>query len=255
MTILSISSHIAYGFKIYDLSIDRLKDAIKSEMNITPCQFEGGHKTKEKWICAGDCLVFDFDIGVILEVMKLSLRDYTYLIHTTKSHRKLKNGIMSDRFRLYLFCKKITLNKSDYETLMHSLCELMKSDIQAAGCQMSFKGFKRAQFKYNEGLLFDWEYYFKKRCLNIQKSEPKKTPTHSNSKKAFMNQDYWPRMFKPDQIGEGERNGTMARYALWCRDQGLDRYEAESVLEWINNHMARPLAQKEVTAIIKGKFK
>jgi len=61
MTILSISSHIAYGFKIYDLSIDRLKDAIKSEMNITPCQFEGGHKTKEKWICAGDCLVFDFD--------------------------------------------------------------------------------------------------------------------------------------------------------------------------------------------------
>lgn len=256
--IFSISEHLAFNFKPRNITIDQLKEAIKLEYNISPCQFKDFHKTKENWTEAGECLLFDFDNMADITKVKDMLKSYKYLIHTTKSHGKLKNGIYGDRFRLYLFCKKITLNREDYESLLLSLCQLFGSDIQAAICSLAFKGFKNCLFYENDGKLFNWENYFNANKLEIvqeKRQAQQQTKEFKNDKQSFLDQSKWKKMFMPENIGSGNRNASFARILMWARDRGCDRYEAEAIMNWLNSNISDPLPNKEIHQLIKAKYK
>lgn len=255
MTIFSISEHIAYSFMPHDLTIDRLKDAIRKELNISSCTFKNFHKSKENWMEAGECLIFDFDYCNDMNVIIDQLKDFTYLIHTTKNHKKYKDGVLADRFRLYLFCKKVTLKRDDYEDLLLSLCRDFNSDLHGAVCSLAFKGFKDCLFYENTGEVFDWENYFEVNKNFIKQEKPQTKKEFNNDIKSFMDETKWKVMFSPQNITSGNRNASFARILLWSRDKGCDRYEAEKILMWVNGQISEPLPSKEISQLIRSKYK
>lgn len=253
--IFSISEHLAYSFMPHDLTIDRLKDAIRKELNISACQFKSFHKNKENFMEAGECLIFDFDYCLDMTVIIDQLKDFKYLIHTTKNHKKAKNGVLADRFRLYLFCNKVTLKMDEYEQLLSSLCNDFGSDPQSAVCSLAFKGFKDCLFYENDGALFDWELYFNTNKSQMKKEKQQTKKEFKEDIKSFMDETKWKVMFSPQNITSGNRNASFARILLWVRDKGCDRYEAEKILMWVNNEISEPLPSKEISQLIKSKYK
>ncbi len=61
-----------------------------------------GHRKKEYVITGQNMIAFDIDEGLSVEEAKEKLKEYIYIIYTTKSHQKDKNGIICDRFRVIL---------------------------------------------------------------------------------------------------------------------------------------------------------
>lgn len=254
----SISNHIAYGFKPYEIDFERLKKALLSEHFISQGIFKNYHKTKENWIGAGDCFIFDFDYQVQMKSLQESLKNFKYLIHTTKSHNKLKNGILGQRFRLYLPSKEVTLKTQDeFEYLMKDLTELYWADPSGASCAHAFRGYSGAEFFENDGKLFDWEKVWNV-IKEIKQKEPVKQvrqTSQESGKKDFMNREFWPVMFKPQEIGQGGRNNDFARIMLWAIDEGCDKFKCEEILMWLNSQISEPLPKKEIDAMLKGKFR
>lgn len=247
---LSVSNDRTFNFKPYELSIEQLKEGIRKEYSFCSAVFKDGHRLGENVLGFGNCFILDFDIvpdNYHLILME-QLKKWTFLIHTTKSHQKIKNGFISDRFRLYIPSVDIECDKEHFEAVMKKLVSVFGSDASGVSAAHPFKGFKDAQIFTNEGELWD----YRKLKIDI---EQKKYFIKSSSKKDFMNKEKWPVMFNPENIGQGMRNNELARYLLWARDSGCDKYEAEQVLFWINEHMQNPLKQNEVFAILKGKYK
>ena len=58
-----------------------------------------GHRRAENFIQGQNCIAFDIDEGLALKIAMELLSPYTYIIYTTKSHRKHDN---EDRFRILL---------------------------------------------------------------------------------------------------------------------------------------------------------
>ena len=59
-------------------------------------------------------LVLDVDRDCSLENAKEKFKDYEHIIATTRSHRRDKNGITCDRFRVVIFLDGECTNASDY---------------------------------------------------------------------------------------------------------------------------------------------
>lgn len=252
--LLSISKHLAYGYKPYNIDFEKLKSAILTEHSMAPCFFKDFHKCGEKWLEAGDVLIFDFDLGVTREAIKKILNQkISYLIHTTKSHNKLKNGILSERFRLYIQTKKITLNKIEYEFLMRHICTLLGADIQCTHGSAAFKGYRNAEIEVFESDFFNWEPLWNK--IKNEIPQPKEYILKTDKREGFMNKDNWEKMFKPENILDGSRNYHFARICYWCKDSGCNFEDALDVMNWINSKISSPVKQKEIDSIVKCVFR
>lgn len=83
---------------------------------------EYGYRKKENFISGQNLIAFDIDEGMTINEAEELLKQYQYIIYTTRSHQKDKNGITVDRFRILLPTKTefyVTINqhKELYENL------------------------------------------------------------------------------------------------------------------------------------------
>ena len=65
-----------------------------------------GHRTDDNAIEGQNMLAFDIDEGMTIDEAVSKLKNYTYILYTTKSHRKDKGGIICDRFRVLMPTKQ-----------------------------------------------------------------------------------------------------------------------------------------------------
>jgi len=61
-----------------------------------------GHRKKEYVVPGQNMIAWDIDEGMSIPEMQEILSEYQYLLYTTKSHQKDKNGIICDRFRVVM---------------------------------------------------------------------------------------------------------------------------------------------------------
>ena len=113
---LTIASHNSEkeitGFKTEIVNFKDIPELVK-KFSYCSNSLKDGRRTrnKDKSLQIGieayagkeDVLILDVDAGVTIEQMSIFFGEYNYIIVTTKSHRKIKNGVMQgDRFRLFL---------------------------------------------------------------------------------------------------------------------------------------------------------
>lgn len=143
----------------YQIFWDDLKKVVNSDfIQYSPFKFENGIKVGDNWNNdSQNLLIFDIDEDyTILEAIKL-FAPLKYLIATTKSHGKLKNGKKQDRFRIifysnnipkgrdyFLFCRELEyyfpfldkqVNVPNGAFLSAQDCQIFENDGRSFDCQ------------------------------------------------------------------------------------------------------------------------
>lgn len=90
--------------------------AVCGDQPWSPGIFEDGERknTKLKEI---SLLVLDVDEGCSIAEAEIQFSGYRYIIATTKSHQKEKNGVICDRFRVILFLDKPVHSDAEFKEL------------------------------------------------------------------------------------------------------------------------------------------
>lgn len=85
--------------------------------------FNKNHRTTENFQQT-EAIGLDFDEGMTIDQAVKEFTDYKHLILPTKSHRKEKNGVVADRFRVILFLESPITDAETYYSTWYSLKQL-----------------------------------------------------------------------------------------------------------------------------------
>ena len=104
------------------VEIDSLQDLIKYATShwYSPIVFKNEYRNGNNFLEAS-CIAADIDEGMTIEQAALLFKDYRHLIMPSKSHRKEKNGIVTDRFRVILFLDETVKEPQDYKATWYAL--------------------------------------------------------------------------------------------------------------------------------------
>lgn len=119
-------------YKNVDIEFNSLEFLVISDyVQISPYYYKHKQKNSDGWSNSRqDLLILDIDDGMSIdEVMKM-LEHHTYLMYTTKSHQKEKQGTVCDRFRLIIPAENIPKEEDVYFTMLRLLRHKFKSDEQ-----------------------------------------------------------------------------------------------------------------------------
>lgn len=151
-------------YKSFDIDFNKLHRVVKSDkIQYSPFNFIGGTKKSDNWNNSNqDLLILDIDDGLTIIEAKEKFSKYKYLLCTTKSHRKEKQGKVCDRFRIIIKAKNIPRNDSyfDYMKRLEKIYPFIDKQVNTK--TGAFLGFANCEYWYNEGKEFDFE------ILNIQ---------------------------------------------------------------------------------------
>ena len=205
--------------------------------------FENGHRTKDNALEGFELVILDIDDSTSLEMAKLLFEDYTYLIATTRSHQKEKNGVVCDRFRIILPMKdRLELNKDQYSKFYEAMMDDLPIEVDGACKDISRMFFSsEGEYFYNEGVMFDASKYIP----NTQESEIYNKEGVKLAKKNI------------NGIGQyiirnegGGRNNQLTKYALLLMDTGYSHDECKEEVLRLNKQFQSPLAESEIKRTI-----
>lgn len=103
-------------------NFDELASIVTSK-NYSCGVFKNNYRNMENFIKA-DAIALDFDGGVRIDEVVTRANEYIFGLFPTKSHRKIKNGKVADRFRLIFPLEETIDNKDDYYATYESLLDL-----------------------------------------------------------------------------------------------------------------------------------
>lgn len=197
----------------------------------------GGYRNEENCIPGFNLVVIDVDGGVNISTVKLLLKNYKYLIYTTKRHTEEEN-----RFRIVMPINyELDLDAKDYKEFMSNIYEWLPFEVDTATNQRARKWMSHdGHYEYNEGDVLDALPFIPKTSKNEERKEL------MNSQHSMDNLERW----VINNIGDGNRNNMLLRFAMILVDGGFD-FEAirHRVIE-LNNKIVDKLDESEIMATI-----
>jgi len=212
-----------------------------------------GHRKKEYVIPGQNCIAWDLDEGMTLKEAKETLKDYVYLMYTTKSHQKDKNGIICDRFRILMPTKTVFyVNPEEHKGLYENLSVVLNIpsyDVATKNQGRLWYVNPDCEIHKNEnGILLDVR-------MAIPETETSE-PIMPNIKALEANIDddeMSRRIFGMQKFVlmngiAGARNSMIFRMAKFAKEIGADT----SVVFETNSMLVEPLPETEVQTIIRN---
>lgn len=202
-----------------------------------------GHRQEDNAIPGFNLLVIDVDDGVAMDTAKLLLKDFKYLMHTTKSHKVMKGGIMQgDRFRIIMpLSHTLKLDKQDYDDFMTNVYDWLPFDCDTATRQRARKWETfNGQHSYNDGKMVDSLLFIPKtaKCEN-NRSIIDNQQSLTNIERWFVN-----------HTGAGNRSNNLIRYAYLLVDAGQDIQTVQNNVMALNNKLPDKLDDTEILSTI-----
>lgn len=197
----------------------------------------GGYRNEENCISGFNLAVIDVDGGVSMSTAKLLLKNYKYLIYTTKRHSEEEN-----RFRIILPMNyELVLDAKDYKEFMSNVYEWLPFDVDTATNQRARKWLSNdGHYEYNEGEMFDVLPLIPKTSKNEERKEL------LNSQQSMDNLERW----ITNNIGDGNRNNMLLRYGMILMDSGFDFEAIRQRVVALNNKIADKLDESEIMGTI-----
>lgn len=239
---ISHSTDIAVGYKNVRAPFKRLPELVKMKDHHW-CNHHSidGHRTETSMVEGANVAVIDVDGGVKIDAVKFLLKDYTFLIHTTKRHTE-----QDHRFRLILPMNYILkLNESDYKEFMQNLFEWLPFTVDINTGQRSRKWAttEGTQVHQNSGELLDALLFIPRTSKNDErKARTLQLQDMSGVERWFMMNS-----------NTGNRNNQLARYGFMLVDSGFQLDEIKSKINSLNQRLENPLSKDEIeTTIFKS---
>lgn len=193
-----------------------------------------GHRAETNVKAGFDLIVLDIDENTSVKLAQDLLKDYTYLIYTTKSHTEEQN-----RFRIILpMDYRLELDTEDYKNFMDSFLEWLpfKSDPTVNQRAKKWETNKNAEIYRNEGKFIDPLPFIPMTSRN---------ENHKLEYKELQSLDNLERWFA-QRIATGNRNNEMIKFALALVDSGMTFEEVSQSVKSFNAKMKHPLDDSEI---------
>lgn len=197
----------------------------------------GGYRNEENCIQGFNIMVLDCDGTVQLQTVKTLLKDYKYLIYTTKRHTDEEN-----RFRILMPMNyTLKMDGKEFKEFMGNVCEWLPFTIDKDACQRSRKWLSHDNlYEYNDGDLFDVLPFIPK----TTKNEARKVLL--DSQQSMDNLERW----VINNIGDGNRNNMLLRFAMILVDAGYDFDGVRARVSALNEKIADKLTEVELMGTI-----
>lgn len=246
--ILSVSNDLAYDYKALYGKWEDLGNVLKTNIEYSAHHFIDGHRCLANAKPEFNIVILDIDDGTPLSLAMALMKEYKYLIGTTKSHRKSKNGKIEDRFRLILpLAKTISLNNEEYSQFMQNVYESLPFEVDTATKDASrkFTGVENAEIFYNEGQYLDpIEFIPNTTRANERRNRINDMTSLDNIERFFML-----------NASKGERNNHLIRFALMLTDGGLCYEDIEEKVLSMNDKLDNPLPVREIMSTVMNTVK
>jgi len=206
-------------------------------MNWVNHHLSGGYRNEDNCIAGFNLVVIDIDHGVNISTAAMLLKNLKFLMYTTKRHSEDEH-----RFRIILPMNyELQLDAKDYKEFTSNLFEWLPFEVDAQTNQRARKWLSHnGQYQYNEGELLDVLPFIPK----TSKNEDRKALL--NKQQSMDNLERW----VINNIGDGNRNNMLLRYAMILLDGGFDFENIRQRVMTLNNKIADKLEEAEVMSTI-----
>ena len=197
----------------------------------------GGYRNEENALPGFSFVVVDVDGTVQLSTAKLLLQKYKAMYYTTKRHTDQEN-----RFRIILPINyELKMDAKEYREFYKNLLDWLPFEADAQCGQRCKKWLSHnGHYEYTDGEVFDVLPFIPKTTKN---EERKKL---LDSQQSMDNLERW----VINNIGDGNRNNMLLRYAMLLLDAGFDFEGIRSKVVELNNKIADKLDETEIMATI-----
>jgi hypothetical protein len=195
------------------------------------------HRKEENALAGFNLVVIDIDGGTPLAITQLLMKDYKYLIYTTKSHTDASN-----RYRILLpMSHTLKMDAKEFKDFMSNLFEWLPMKSDEATAQRSRKWLSNAgTHYYNDGDLLDVLPFIPKTTKNENRKKV------INDLQSLSNVERW---FVAN-TGEGNRSNQLIKYALLLVDSGQDLTSIQNNVLALNNKLPESMDEAEIHATI-----
>lgn len=237
--IISYSDDFAYNYFGDTGPFDQLANIFTAK-DIHWCNhwFNDQHRITEKAQPKFNMVVVDVDEGISMDSAKELLKDYKFIMYSTK-----RSTAQNNRFRIIIPLEYILeLDNEDYKEFMNNVLKWLpfKSDEAANQIAKKWEAFDGARVETNEGKLLDPFPFIPKTSRNEQ---------YLKSYQKIESLDNLERWFA-QRMQVGDRNNQMLKYALCLKDTGLSYDEVEKRVLWFNKQLKSPLTEAEIKSSI-----
>lgn len=204
-------------------------------MNWCNHHFKDGHRANIDALSPFNMVVLDVDGDISLNTAERLLKDYIYILYTTKRHTEEIN-----RFRVVLPIKyTLSFDLEDYKAFMNNILSWMpfKSDDAANQPSKKWLTNPNAEIRINStGSLLDPTKFIPNTFRNASfLKDQKKINSFDNLERWFAK-----------QIETGNRNNLLLKYALCLVDNGLDLEAVEEKVLGFNKKLKDKLPEEEI---------
>jgi len=236
--VVSYSSDMTTDYRNEVVPYDMLyKLAQAPDMHWVSHHLNGGYRNEENCIAGFNLVVIDVDGGVNMSTAALLLKNYKYLLYTTKRHTEEEH-----RFRI-VFPINYTLNMDakDYKEFMSHIYEWLPFEVDTATNQRARKWLTHpGHYEYNEGEILDALPFIPKTSKNEARKEL------LTSQQSMDNLERW----LINQAGEGGRNNTIHRFAMTLVDAGFSFEDIRSRVVAFNSKLPDKLEEAEIMSTV-----
>lgn len=241
----SYSSDISQGYRSSTAPFTMMHKLLcMPDMHWTAHSFKQGHRHSDDVIPGFDLLILDVDDGMSIDTVKLLLAEYTYCIHTTKSHGliKAKGGGTIDKYRIVLpMSHMLKLTPEEHSLFMEAIFDSLPFKVDQATKDIGRKWCTaQGQHWYNEGKLWDVLPFIPDTTSAEERQEiVSKLYSLSHLERWFAT-----------HTGKGNRSNSLYRYGAMLIDSGLDLDSTQSAVEELNDKLPEPLKADELITTI-----
>ena len=242
-TILSISTHITENYDNRLGKFADIKNILKSDFNYSAHHFKDGYRTIDNSLPDFNIIILDIDEDVSIQMAMALLGEYKYIMGTTRSHQKEKNGEVCDRFRIVMpLDRTLSMNGEEFTEFMKNIMNWLPFEVdrKCVDAARFYFGNPDALIFENDGNTIESIDFIP----NTSKAEEKKRVIADLS-----NLDELERWFALS-MSKGSRNNNLARFAFMLCDAGLGVEQIEERVLKMNETMTDKLPEKEIYGTI-----
>ncbi len=247
--ICAYSDDFANGYE--NVEVDWFKDfdtlLPEAGFNWTNHHCIDGHRAEKDMIEGFNCIVLDVDGGISLQTVQNLLKDYEYIIHTTKRHQVTdEHGNCNDRFRIIIPTNYVLkLDSDEFKQFMKNVAQWCPFELDEQTFQRSRKWacYEHTTILKNNGELFDVLPFIPRTSREAE---------YKKSQVTLQNLNAIERWFA-NRMVNGDRNNTLAKYGFMLLDNGFTPVEILDKLTQFNSKLDNPLDVSEIeTTIIQS---
>jgi len=234
--VLSYSTDITTDYRNEHAPFEKLHQLTQAPgLHWVAHHLNGGYRNEDNCIPGFNLVVIDVDGGVSMSTVKLLMKNYKF--YTTKRHTEEEN-----RFRIILPINyELAMDAKDYKEFMSNIYEWLPFEVDTATNQRARKWLSHdGTYEYNEGEVLDALPFIPKTSKNEERKEL------MNSQQSMDNLERW----VINNIGDGNRNNMLLRYAMILLDGGFDFENIRQRVMTLNNKIADKLDEAEVMSTI-----